>query len=163
LTKTNEALASEKSELQTKLSNAEALSSERAENIEKMEAAMKEKDSKMDEMKKDMEKMKKEKAKSSRVSQLTSVGVDSAKADEIVEKFASADDNMFSEVVALYDKMKDKKEDKKEKDAKAEEADASQLDDVEQEASANLNQDKTDNKSEELRAKASAWLAESFK
>jgi hypothetical protein len=107
--------------------------------------------------------MKKEKAKSSRVSQLTSVGVDSAKADEIVEKFASADDNMFSEVVALYDKKKDKKEDKKEKDAKAEEADASQLDDVEQEASANLNQDKTDNKSEELRAKASAWLAESFK
>lgn len=165
LTKTNEALASEKSELETKLSNTEALSSERNEKIETLEAAMKEKDGKMEDMKKDMDKMKKEKAKSSRVSKLVSVGVDSAKAEEIVEKFASADEDMFSEVVALYDgKMKDDKKKKDEKEAKAEDevADASDLDNVEAEASANLNQE--DNKSsEELRTKASAWLAESFK
>jgi hypothetical protein len=166
LNEKNEALASEKAALESKLSNAEALSSERAEKIETIEAAMKEKDGKMDEMKKDMEKMKKEKAKSSRVSQLTSVGVDSAKAEEIAEKFTTADDSMFSEVVALYDgKMKDEKK-KKEDESKAgqeDEADASELDNVTQESSANLNQDSSEDKSEQLRAKASAWLSESFK
>lgn len=164
LTKEKEALAQEKAELEQKLQNTEALSKEKSDKLESVEAAMKEKDDKMAEMKKNMDKMKKEKAKSERVSALVEAGVDSVKAAEVADKFESADEEMFSEVVALYkNKMKEEKgmckTDKEDKSkADEESAEAEQLDDVEEETSASLGSE-TD-ETEEYLTKASAWVSE---
>lgn len=161
----NKTLASEAEAVKSKLETVEALSKEKTEKLESVEAEMKEKDKKMSEMKDSMDKMKKDKAKADRVSLLVSAGVDSKKAEEVVAKFESADDSMFSEVVALYtDKEKMKKEDKekamkdKSKAEDSEEADASELDNVEKETSAGLGQEEDESDEDKMVAKASAWL-----
>jgi hypothetical protein len=163
LTEEKEASAQEKADLEQKLQNTEALSNEKSEKLESVEAAMKEKDNKMAEMKKSMDEMKKEKAKSERVSALVEAGVDSAKACEIADKFESADDAMFDEVVALYkNKMKEEKgmcSKDKSKAEDQEEVEAEQLDDVEEETSASLGSD-TEEDAEQGLAKASAWVSE---
>jgi len=167
LTEKNSVLASEKSEVETKLSNTEALSVEKTDKIEALEVAMKDKSKSMDDMKEHMEKMKKEKAKSERMSQLVGLGCDPAKAEKTVESFSEASDSMFNEVLALYKDKEvkdDKAEDKKDKSkAETEEANADDLEDVQVEASVNLNQEEGEaDASEQLRTKASAWLESSW-
>lgn len=155
LTKASEELETVKAELET----VKALSTEQAAKLEEVKASLEAAEAAKQELENSVAEAKKAQAKADRVAALVAVNVDNAKALEIVEKFASANDEMFKEVVALHaTKAKDNPFEKKEDDKKKkdEEADASELDDVETEAAAGLGQDSDEG--EELQAKASAWF-----
>lgn len=130
-------LETEKEAVAKDLENEKSLSEEKDEKIKTLETSLSEKDEELAEAKKELDNMKADKAKSERVSQLVEVGVEKDKAESIVEKFASASDEMFAEVVSLHEdavakkygemaddeKKKDKEKDKKEKSKSSEEED----------------------------------------
>ena len=111
--------------------------------------------------------------KAARMLQLTSSGVEEAKAEELVEKFAEVDENVFSELLAAFvpfkkkedkDKKDDKKDDKKEDksdDSKAE----TKIDDeeIEQVEAGVKSQETKEEDLEKTRASVSNFLCSNLK
>ena len=178
----NKTLAEEKTSVQDELKNVKALSEEKDEKITKLEASLKESSDKLEALEKEIAEQKAEAVKKDRVNQLVSVGLESEKSLELVEKFVTASDEMFSELVSLQkdkveaakDKdMKDKKDkkddvdnkdkkDKKDDKVKADVdvADLDSADDVTDASLSTAGEDKGD--LEVLRTSASQWLANSL-
>lgn len=153
---------------ESNLENVKALSEEKDTKITSLESALADANSKLEEAEKELASMQDEIKKASRVSALVGVGVDTSKAEEIVNKFSKADDTMFAEVIELhrasceFDKKEDKKDDKKKKeekkeDAKADEnADADALEDAKAEETPTFSSSE-DNHDESRKATA-AWI-----
>jgi len=165
----SEKMKKEKESAEAALVNEKALSGQKSEKISALENSVAKYDEDMKKKEDEQKKMKAELVKRDRVAALLGVGVDSAKASEIAETFASANDEMFKEVVTLHSVAKkdegkekmteaekeaeaEKMEEEKAKKAKAE------LDKAQEEAKAgvNLPEDKTD---EFLHTSASQWMS----
>lgn len=106
----------------------------------------------------DLAKVAKEALKANRLAMFNDVDVDSAKAEELVNKFIDTSDDIFSELVKAMpkkkaDAAKDKKEDDKETDASKALADAKLTD-----SNANVTPD-LDKKAEVVKA-TQAWLSD---
>ncbi len=151
--------------------NLKSISAEKTEKIASLEAAVAAKDEEIKSLKAKNVELETSIKSQARVSDLVSVGVESAKAAELVKKFSTASDEMFNEVVELHktkakcdDEMKEKgKEDKKEDKKEGAKAESLDLDNLETSTASTLNQD-TDSSSLELyAAKASAWMSEALK
>lgn len=151
----------EKDSVSAELTNEKALSEQKTEKIQALEKTVSEYKEDVEKKDKEKEKMKAEIVKRDRVAALLGVGVESTKANEVAEKFASASDEMFSEVVALHssakcdDSAKSKEEEEKEK---AEKAQAQLEENEEENTSASLN----DDGDEVLFAAASSWMSETL-
>lgn len=145
-----------------------SISAEKTEKIASLEASVASKDQEIQTLKAKNLELETTIKSQARISDLVSVGVESAKAAELVKKFSSASDEMFGEVVDLHKtkakcdedmKKEDKKEEKKE-DAKAGQVD---LDKLEASSASVLNQD-TESKDDGLHvAKAKEFFSEVLK
>lgn len=170
-----------------KVENLNKSVSELAEQVKAGEVALSEKDkliadankkieeaqAKLDELNKENQSLKASIKKSQRVTELTKAGVSVDKHEELLNKFDNVSDDIFAEFVALYAAKKDEKEkvDNKEEEMKegedkskaavkeAEEALESAKADKVAPVSAPVETDTT----KDIRAKASAWLANTFK
>lgn len=165
----SEKMKKEKESAEAELSNEKALSGQKSEKISALEVSVAKYDEDMKKKEDEEKKMKAELVKRDRVAALLGAGVDSVKASQIAETFASANDEMFKEVVTLHSVAK-KDEDKKEKTEAEKEAEAEKMEDekakkakaelekAEEEAKAgvNLPVDKTD---EFLHTSASQWMS----
>lgn len=129
-------LENDKEAVAKELTDAKSLSEEKDEKIKTLEASVAEKDEKISEVESELESIKAEKVKSERFNKLVQVGVEKEKAESIVDKFESASDEMFEEVVALNESIavtddKEDKEDKKKDKKKEEKSKSSQDEDIE--------------------------------
>lgn len=156
--------------VKAELVNEKALSGQKTEKITELEKSVAEYTEDVKARKEREESLKAELVKRDRVAALLGVGVESAKAGQIAEKFASASDEMFKEVVDLHSKAKkdesdDNKEDeeaakaKKEKEEaeKAEKAKAD-LENTEEEATAGLSFSTDEEKL--MYTSASKWMSD---
>lgn len=87
--------------LQKEVESVKALSDERANKIQALEQELAAQKAATKAAEDESEKMKEEKKAQCRLTKLVEAGVDSVKASELVAKFATANDEMFAEVVAL--------------------------------------------------------------
>lgn len=124
--------------VQKELDATKALSEQRAEKIKALEAEVAAEKEAVKAAKDKAEKMEEEKKTQSRVNELVSAGVQSARANELVNKFSSASDEMFAEVVALNTKAKTE-DDMKDKEDKTKASDLNKI--VEEKTIAQNNQD----------------------
>lgn len=157
LTKASELLESEKkavAELTSTLDNEKALSAQKTEKLAELEASIASLKEELESKAEEVISAKAEILKRDRVSLLVEAGLDSTKAVEVFEKFQSASDEMFAEVVALQAKQTPSTE-KDRAEAATEVLEASE---VEENSSASLTVDS----SNELHAVASEWLGNIF-
>jgi len=153
-------LQSEVSKAKEDLANATKLSNDKTAKIEALEAELVTVAKKLEDAQAEISKAQEDKKVQARISKLVEVGVDSAKAASLVEKFATASDEMFDEVVSLNKAAK--KEDKPMDDEETEDKKATEkskcsidLDKVVAEKSV-IPQDNTQ---QDTAAKASAYFA----
>lgn len=134
---------------------AKALSTEQSAKISELESVVAESNQKLTEVNKSFAEVLEQVKSEKRVNQLVSVGVESAKAEELVKTFASANDEMFAKVVELNKKEPTPQSDKVEDATKKIESAVASKTDVEQ-SSPILEADLTI-------AKASEFLGSFFK
>lgn len=158
------ALKAENAKLTEDLANANKLSDEKTSKIEVLEKSVSEVRIECDNAKAELTKINENLKTQARINKLIEVGVESTKASVIVEKFATASDEMFAEVVELNKaakkEMMDDSEDEEEvtEKSKCEKLD---LDKVAAEKGV-LPQGASD-KDKDAVAKASVWATEIFK
>lgn len=171
------ALNTQISDLTNKVKASEEVVTEKetaiAESLKKVEDAQ----AKLTEALKEVETLKASIKKAERVAELTKAGVEEDKHEGLITKFANIADDVFSEFVELHaakkankkDDKKDDKEDDKNKlppwlkdKAGVEEAEKA-VEDAKTDTIPAVASPTEDNKTQEIRAKASAWLTETFK
>lgn len=102
------------------VTNEKALSEQKSEKIKSLETQIAELTEKNSAIVAELNQIKETQKAQARVTKLVEVGVESAKASEIVNKFSSVSEEMFAEVVELNKAaMKDKEEDDKETEGKS--------------------------------------------
>jgi hypothetical protein len=140
------------------LEASKALNAELKKEVEAAKAESAKKDAKLSEVNKSLAEVLEKARDQGRVSTLVSEGVEKAKAEEIVTKFAKASDEMFGEVVSLY---KTAKPDVKEVVEK--ETNKLETTKAEEKAEADLLIESAVDKSDELLEVSKAFLSEIFK
>lgn len=156
-------------DLEKKVEASKADIKEKDEAIAKLEKELKDTKAKLDEANTKLEDSEAATVKAKRISVLVEAGVDSSKAEEVVEKWAGSSDEQFEEIVALHKSVvagdgedmkngKKKKEvvDASEKDNNEANAD-SDLDDVDEEKDAALASAEA-NEDEDLQVAAASWI-----
>ena len=104
--------------LKAEVDGAKALSNEKSDKIKVLETSLEQANAKLTEVNTTLASLLTEVKNKDRINKLISVGVESAKAEDLVKKFTTASDEMFEEVVSL-NKTQEKSPDKKVEDAKA--------------------------------------------
>lgn len=99
-------LEKSKAEIQVEVDNLKSLSKEKDSKISTLETELAKANDNATKVQAELGSIKLEQAKNVRVAKLVTVGVESEKAKALVEKFASASDEMFDEVVALHKSQK---------------------------------------------------------
>ncbi len=173
-----EKLTKSVADLQTQIESQNTLVTEKdkaiAESVQKVTEAQ----AKLDEALKEVETLKASIKTAERVNQLTIAGVDSAEHDALITKYAAVSDDVFNDIVELHAKFvpfkkKDEKDEKKaENKCEAEDTKASDQQKTE-EATEALDKSEAKvvpvsvpeekDKTKEVRASASAWIANTFK
>lgn len=133
-----------------------------AESTKKVEEAQ----AKLDEALKEVETLKASIKKAERVAELTKAGVETDKQEALLTKFSNISDEVFAEFVVLHASKQEKKEEKTEKieESKAALKDAEKaLEVAKAEKTAPTGTVEETDTMKQVRAKASSWLANTFK
>lgn len=164
-----EAVQAEKTELESTIANKDQEIEDLKATVAAKDEEKKEDKKKMDEQKAAIEALEAEKVVSARTAQLVEAGVDSEKATELVEKWASASDEQFADVVELS-AAKYGKNDEEDDEANASDSDDADVDDADA-AADNADLDNADvdpepalasnddtNSADELQKTAASWM-----
>lgn len=177
--KAEEIHANEKQELESTIASLEqevqdkdSALAEKDEEISKLNEQVEAKDEQVAELTEEKEALEADKVKAERTSLLVEAGVDSESAAAVVEKWTSASDEQFADVVQLhkdkleaaFDKMKDEEDKEKKKgkadvaeaeeEAEAAKADDADLEDAEADADPNLSTEDENEAAEAIQATA---------
>lgn len=139
------------------LEASKALNAELKKEVEAAKAESAKKDEKLSEVNKSLAEVLEKARDQGRVSTLVSEGVDKAKAEEIVVKFAKASDEMFGEIVDLYKTAKPDVKETIQKETEKLETTKAEKDEVE------ILIESAVDKSDELLEVSKAFLSEIFK
>lgn len=139
------------------LEASKALNAELKKEVESVKAESAKKDEKLSEVNKSLAEVLEKARDQGRVSTLVSEGVDKAKAEEIVVKFAKASDEMFGEIVDLYKTAKPDVKETIQKETEKLETTKAEKDEVE------ILIESAVDKSDELLEVSKAFLSEIFK
>lgn len=100
--KENEMLKDQVNNLKNDLESSKAFSQELKDSVKDLEEQLKKRDEKINEVNKALAEMVQSFKSQKRISQLVENGLESSKAQEVVNKFASASDEMFDEIIELH-------------------------------------------------------------